>query len=445
MSELSIRVRKLQDNGSSFRATPDTLYLGGIRSAKVDTLRFELPEEWASCAVTLHVQRLSGTLPDPQVLDENNCVVVDRRWTLEKQGMWMLLAAGENGYIAMTKPGQYTCYETIDTDSTTETIDPSVYEQFVELVVKSTTEAKDAARNAKADRQAADQILTDTRQAGTDAVMAIGNARQTALDDVESARTGALKDIGNARQGALQDVASATEASAAYARAAAGSAAAADASEKAAAESARKAAASEKNAADSETKAGESAAAAKKSAEEAGARAGTDETVSIKGAPADAAAVRKLIEESLAAQRAEDYARIKFWASPDPTSPAALFGGTWEQIKDRFILAAGDTYAAGSTGGEANHVLTENELPYLRGTIGAHAGANNSLASMWHGADGVFKNSVRWPGYVKPQAAAFTDAASVKIILFEVGNNQPHNNMPPYLTLYMWRRVEDAA
>ena len=129
MSELNIKVRKSQDNGSTFRATPDTLYMGGVGSAKVDTLHFEAPEEWAGCAITLHVQRLSGALPDPQMLDENNCVVVDRRWTQEKQGSWMLLAVDENGYIAMTKPGQYTCYETIDTNSTTETITPSVYEQ----------------------------------------------------------------------------------------------------------------------------------------------------------------------------------------------------------------------------------------------------------------------------------------------------------------------------
>lgn len=149
MSELNIKVRKSQDNGSTFRATPDTLYMGGVGSAKVDTLHFEVPEEWAGCAITLHVQRLSGALPDPQMLDENNCVVVDRRWTQEKQGSWMLLAVDENGYIAMTKPGQYTCYETIDTNSTTETITPSVYEQFVALVKKWGQAAVDAARAAK--------------------------------------------------------------------------------------------------------------------------------------------------------------------------------------------------------------------------------------------------------------------------------------------------------
>ena len=72
MSQLDIKIRKLQDNGSTFRANIETLYLGGVRSAKVDELRFELPEEWKNCTMTLHVQRLSGTKPDPQILDENN-------------------------------------------------------------------------------------------------------------------------------------------------------------------------------------------------------------------------------------------------------------------------------------------------------------------------------------------------------------------------------------
>lgn len=226
MSELNIKVRKSQDNGSTFRATPDTLYMGGVGSAKVDTLHFEVQEEWAGCAITLHVQRLSGALPDPQMLDENNCVVVDRRWTQEKQGSWMLLAVDENGYIAMTKPGQYTCYETIDTNSTTETITPSVYEQFVALVEKWGQTAVDAAAKAKS---------SEEKAAGS-------------------------------------------------ASASAGSAAAAARSESAAAEKSKTAAAtSESNAAKHEE-------AAKKYSEEAGAKAGTDKTLSIENAPADAKA-----------------------------------------------------------------------------------------------------------------------------------------------------------
>lgn len=239
MSELNIKVRKSQDNGSTFRATPDTLYMGGVGSAKVDTLHFEVPEEWAGCAITLHVQRLSGALPDPQMLDENNCVVVDRRWTQEKQGSWMLLAVDENGYIAMTKPGKYTCYETIDTNSTTETITPSVYEQFVALVKKWGQAAVDAARAAKE---------SEERAAGSASASA-GSAAAAARSE----------------------------------NAAAGSATAASGSASAAEQAKAAAATSESNAAKHEE-------AAKKYSEEAGAKAGTDKTLSIENAPADAKA-----------------------------------------------------------------------------------------------------------------------------------------------------------
>ena len=240
MSELNIKVRKSQDNGSTFRATPDTLYMGGVGSAKVDTLHFEVPEEWVGCAITLHVQRLSGALPDPQMLDENNCVVVDRRWTQEKQGSWMLLAVDENGYIAMTKPGQYTCYETIDTNSTTETITPSVYEQFVAAVEKWGQAAVDAARAAKESEEraagsasasagsaaaaarsesaaawnamkAADSA-SEAERAKTDAQTAAQQAEESAqkagkaLSDTITAKEDALKAIGDKQTAATQAV-----------------------------------------------------------------------------------------------------------------------------------------------------------------------------------------------------------------------------------------------
>ena len=43
------------------------------------------------------------------------------------------------------------------------------------------------------------------------------------------------------------------------------------------------------------------------------------------------------------------------YMSVNNTSPSTLFGGTWEQIKDTFLLSAGNTYTAGNTGGSATH------------------------------------------------------------------------------------------
>ena len=68
------------------------------------------------------------------------------------------------------------------------------------------------------------------------------------------------------------------------------------------------------------------------------------------------------------------------YMSVNSTSPATLFGGTWEQIKDKFILSAGDTYSAGATGGEATHTLTTDEMPTHSHTFtgSAHSHGLNS-------------------------------------------------------------------
>lgn len=66
------------------------------------------------------------------------------------------------------------------------------------------------------------------------------------------------------------------------------------------------------------------------------------------------------------------------YLSTNSTSPAALFGGTWEQIKDAFLLAAGTNHSAGSTGGAENVTLTTANLPSHSHQIGAHAHGLNS-------------------------------------------------------------------
>lgn len=111
------------------------------------------------------------------------------------------------------------------------------------------------------------------------------------------------------------------------------------------------------------------------------------------------------------------------YQSTDPTSPADLFGGTWEQIKDVFLLAAGDSHAAGSTGGEETHVLTAAEM------------ANHT-----HGYDYTGQSDATGTGAIKivspnGTANAYTGKATSNC------GGQAHNNMPPYLAVYTWRRT----
>lgn len=251
MSQLDIKIRELQDNGSTFRANIETLYLGGVRSAKVDELRFELPEEWKNCTVTLHVQRLSGTKPDPQILDENNSALVDRRWTLEKEGTWMLLAINDSGYIAMTKPGKYTCYDTIDTDTTTENITPSIYEQFVAEVTKYAKQALESMNAAKTSE-------TNAKTSETNAKASADKAKASA-DSMDTSVATCTKKAKEAEASAVRAKTSETNAKTSETNAKTSENAAktsetnAKASENAAKSSETKSAASEKNAKASET------------------------------------------------------------------------------------------------------------------------------------------------------------------------------------------------
>lgn len=128
------------------------------------------------------------------------------------------------------------------------------------------------------------------------------------------------------------------------------------------------------------------------------------------------------------------------YQSASSTSPASFLGGTWEQIKDRFILAAGDTYAAGISGGEAEHTLTTSEIP-------AHAHKQNAYV-----VSSVFTEKTNIPNrglsYPFENVNVYYSAETVNgagpfdgILTDSIGIGSPHNNMPPYVAMYVWKRI----
>lgn len=121
-------------------------------------------------------------------------------------------------------------------------------------------------------------------------------------------------------------------------------------------------------------------------------------------------------------------------------SPAVLFGGTWEQIEDTFLLAAGDTYSAGTTGGEAKHTLTYKELPATTGSIIMH---NASYGTNVAGVGGCFTASYVNDGIYRHGGTLLEASTSSvgKINYSNGGADQAHNNMPPYLAVYVWKRI----
>lgn len=139
------------------------------------------------------------------------------------------------------------------------------------------------------------------------------------------------------------------------------------------------------------------------------------------------------------------------YMSVNATSPATLFGGTWTQLKDRFLLGAGSTYGNGTTGGEASHKLSVNEMPsHAHDTPFFNNMTNNG--EMVSDFEGVFGK-----GMTASAAKSLTGKSVIEMWWKEQTNNAEgneysyltaskggsvaHNNMPPYLAVYMWKRT----
>lgn len=162
-----------------------------------------------------------------------------------------------------------------------------------------------------------------------------------------------------------------------------------------------------------------------------------------------------------------------YWSS-NATNPSSIFGGTWEQVKDRFVLAAGDNYKVGATGGEASHTLTVGEMPShghsaSSGSAGSHShsastnnagnhlhaieikGTTDEMAGASLTANGAFVNRPIVSGgwrYTQENGSHShsvtvnaNGAHSHTISVSAAGGSAAHNNMPPYITAYCWHRT----
>ena len=118
------------------------------------------------------------------------------------------------------------------------------------------------------------------------------------------------------------------------------------------------------------------------------------------------------------------------YMSTDSTSPQSRFTGTyWFPIYDRFLLGAGNAYKARAKGGEATHTLTQQEIPsHYHDEYVGNDGGSDSTPSGYSG----------WPNiaYISEKTWWAKGAKTS-----DAGGDGAHNNMPPYYTVYMWRRV----
>ena len=150
-----------------------------------------------------------------------------------------------------------------------------------------------------------------------------------------------------------------------------------------------------------------------------------------------------IYQQVLAAVVEIDHPVGSLYISNDPTSPASFIGGTWEQIKDRFILAAGDTYAAGSTGGEATH--THDYRLIYNALYGAIVGLDEDLIRSFDYATSTYKTSqvIAYTSEVKKNKGImgeYEDATNISLMRNDAKTNTA-STMPPYTAMYVWKRI----
>lgn len=129
-----------------------------------------------------------------------------------------------------------------------------------------------------------------------------------------------------------------------------------------------------------------------------------------------------------------------YWTNSAENPRLTFGGGTWEQIKDKFILAAGDTYTAGAMGGAATVTLTEAEMPRHM-----HSFEPQSHHHLMRAID--YRNIKQGTGSQVEvlvdgdDAGFYTTYDLAQGFVTDAGGSQAHNNMPPYLVQYCWRRT----
>ena len=121
------------------------------------------------------------------------------------------------------------------------------------------------------------------------------------------------------------------------------------------------------------------------------------------------------------------------YMSINSVNPSILFGGTWEQISGQFLLGAGEEYPLGGTGGEKEHTLLASEMPSH-----SHSFGPSESVPVSRGIENVYVENRIGSSYRVPGSHV---SWSSTINTVSGGGNQPHNNMPPYLAVNIWKRI----
>ena len=130
------------------------------------------------------------------------------------------------------------------------------------------------------------------------------------------------------------------------------------------------------------------------------------------------------------------------YMSTNSVDPGTIYGGTWERIKGKFLIGADDTYTAGNTGGEASHVLTRDEIPnYSIGSMATVVPMNhNNWTNGGVQATNLGSAYNDKPGVQAGTGSSITHGTQYGWNISTNGGGRAHNNLPPYLAVFMWER-----
>lgn len=158
----------------------------------------------------------------------------------------------------------------------------------------------------------------------------------------------------------------------------------------------------------------------------------SDSTSSVSSTSGGIAATPAAVSAAIAEAKLAAWPIGSIYMSTDSTNPAKLFGGTWERISERFLIGASSSYPPGITGGEFTHKLTQSELPNY--SLSVANGSNVIRSKTGSSAD----------TYVQTQSSGWgiPNWESKTVTVASGGSGEAHNNMPPYLSVWMWERTK---
>ena len=147
--------------------------------------------------------------------------------------------------------------------------------------------------------------------------------------------------------------------------------------------------------------------------------------------------------------KSEVYPVGSIYISLNSTNPSTIFGGKWEQIQGRFLLGVSRSHPVNQTGGEAKHTLSIQEMPSHQHNLKTTSNGSNyfsmlnadSAGGAWVGDTQFMLAAKRKVGSTVFDGTITTSNLMTGEPIDNTGGGSAHNNMPPYLAVYMWKRT----